>query len=194
MKHDEEGNVVGFETFPQLETERLVLRRMSLDDADFYFKHFSDPDIVELTAFDGPKDFEAATKELQEYCLDNFVNDTGIRWGIARKGNPDLIGTCGFYKWVKHVRRAEIGYDLAATFRRQGIMTEALTAMINYLFGPLQLNRLEAFTDPRNDGSNRLLQNLGFKREGVLREYTYFHGRFLDDYLYALRKSDWSGR
>jgi len=167
---------------------------MSTNDADFYFRHFSDPDIVEFHAFDGPENIDIAKKELKEYCLDIFVNDMGIRWGITKKESPELIGTCGFYKWGKLVRRAEIGNDLAPDFRRQGIMTEALTAMIDFLFGPVQLNRLEAFTDPRNEGSNRVLQKLGFKREGVLRDYTYFHGRFLDDHLYALLKRDWENR
>jgi len=194
MKYDEEGNVVGFVTFPQLETERLLLRRMSVDDVDFYFRQFSDPDIVELTTFDAPKDLEGARDELHEYCLDNFVNDTGIRWGITEKGSPDLIGTCGFYKWVKHAKRAEIGYDLVEAYRRQGIMTEALTSMIDFLFGSVQMNRLEALTIPMNEGSNRLLQKLGFKREGVLRENTYFQGKFLDDHLYALLKRDWVGK
>ena len=194
MKRDEEGNVVGFHEFPQLETERLVLRRMSPNDVEFYLRQFSDPEIIELTTFDAPKDLEAAMKELQEYCLDNFVNDSGLRWGITKKGSPELIGTCGFYKWVKHVRCAEIGYDLVAAFRMQGIMTEALTAMIDFLFGPVQLNRLEALTIQRNEGSNRLLERLGFRREGVLRDYTYFHGRFLDDHLYALLKRDWENR
>jgi len=193
MKYDEQGNVAGFLEFPQLETKRLILRRMSQNDAGFYFALFSDPDIIEMTTFDGPKDLDAARKELQDYCLDNFVNDTGVRWGITRKGNPELIGTCGFYKWIKHARRAEIGYDLTATHRKQGVMTEALTAMIDFLFGPAQFNRLEAFTDPRNIGSNRLLEKLGFRREGILRDYTFFRGRFLDDYMYALLRSDWEG-
>jgi len=189
---DEGGRVVAFGEFPRLETERLVLRRMTLDDAEFYLRHFSAPDIVELTAFEAPKDLEAARTELRAYCIENFDRNTGIRWGISRKPDPALIGTCGFHQWVREGgHRARIGFDLVAAHRRKGIMTEALTAMLAYGFEGMRLHRAEALVDPGNIGSIRTLEGLGFRREGVLREDAIFRGRFTDDAVYSLLEQEW---
>ena len=101
-----------FEEFPQLETDGLILREMTLDDVEFYFRHFNNDKIVEGCCFPGPKSLEAAKEELERYCIKTFKEDRGIRWGIIRKGSNDLIGTCGYYDWNKTMHRAEIGYDL----------------------------------------------------------------------------------
>jgi ribosomal-protein-alanine N-acetyltransferase len=194
MKRDESGVVIGFDEFPVLETERLQLRRMTMDDAGFYLKHFSDPGIVSMSAFEAPKDMAAAIAELREYCVDIFTNDAGIRWGITLRNDPNLIGTLGFYKWVKNARHAEIGYDLDGTYRRQGIMTEALTAALDYIFNKVELNRVQALTDPTNTPSVRLLDKLGFRQEGVLRDYTYFRGKYLNDLLFSLLRREWDKR
>jgi ribosomal-protein-alanine N-acetyltransferase len=194
MKRDESGVVIGFDEFPVLETERLQLRRMTMDDAGFYLKHFSDPGIVSMSAFEAPKDMAAAIAELREYCVDIFTNDAGIRWGITLRNDPNLIGTLGFYKWVKNARHAEIGYDLDGTYRRQGIMTEALTAALDYIFNKVELNRVQALTDPTNTPSVRLLDKLGFRQEGVLRDYTYFRGKNLNDLLFSLIRREWDKR
>lgn len=194
MGYDSEGKMIEFGEFPTLETKRLILRRMTMDDAEFYLKHFSDPTIVALSAYEAPKDIEAARQELREYCVDIFTLNAGIRWGITLKDAPELIGTCGFYKWIKHAYHAEIGYDLAPEFRRKGIMKEALTAMIDYLFGTVGLNRIQALMDPGNLASIKLVESLGFREEGVLREFTRFRGKFLNDAVYSVLASEWKDR
>jgi ribosomal-protein-alanine N-acetyltransferase len=150
---------------------------MSLDDAEFYLELFSDPDIVELTAFDPLKGIEGATRELLELCIRPFEENRGIRWGIALKGAKGLIGTVGYCQWVRvGGYRAGIGYDLLATYRRRGIMTEAMRAVPRYGFKEMDLHRIEAFVLPRNVASIRLLQKMGFHQDGILRERTHFHG------------------
>lgn len=195
MKFEDAGRMTGFGVFPELETERLLLRRMSLDDAEFYLELFSDPDIVELTAFDPPKGIEGATQELMEFCIRPFEENRGIRWGIALKGLKGLICTIGYYQWVKAGGyRSEIGYDLLAAYRRQGIMTEAMREVLKYGFEKMGLNRIEAFVDPRNVASIRLLQKIGFHQDGVLRERTHFHGKFMDDVCFSLLAGEWGKR
>ena len=184
--------MIEFGEFPELQTERLLLRRMTLTDAAFYLKHFSDPEIVELTAFDPPKGIEGARQELVEFCIKPFEENKGIRWGIILKGQTDLIGTIGYHHWVKAGGyRAEIGYDLVAVHRCQGIMTEALREALRYGFETMGLNRVEAHTVSRNAASIRLLQKLGFHLDGVLRENTYFHGRFIDNTCFSLLAREW---
>jgi ribosomal-protein-alanine N-acetyltransferase len=188
MRRDESGRVAGFGDFPLLQTRRLNLRRMTTEDAAFYLELFSDPDVVELTSQEAPRGIEGATKELLEYCVQLFEENKGIRWGIERKG---LIGTIGYHHWVKEAFRASVGYDLVASSRRQGFMTEALSEVLRFGFMEMRLNKVEAHVNLRNKASIRLLHKLGFRQEGVLRDETFFHGRFVDKICFGLLVREW---
>lgn len=179
--------------FPTLQTERLVLREITLDDAEFWVRNFSDPEVVELTAWEPPRDLDAAKDEITQYCIRPFREATGIRWGIALRGGPDLIGTLGYHQWVREgAHRARMGYDLLREHRRRGIMTEAMRAVLAYGFTAMGLHRVEVLTDPVNTASIRLAERLGFHRDGTLRENTYFRGRFIDDVVFSLLRQEWS--
>ena len=181
-----------FERFPQLETDRLVLREMTLDDAGFYFHHFNKDEIVEGCCFAGPASLKEAKEELERYCIRPFRGGLGIRWGIGRRGSGDLIGTCGYYDWNRTMRKAEIGYDLDPAYWGSGIMTEALQAILKYGFERLNLNRIQAIIDSKNTRSIKLVERLGFKNEGVFRQNSYFKGQFRDDAVFSLLKHEWT--
>lgn len=191
MRLDESGRVAGFGAFPLLQTRRLTLRRITIDDTAFYLELFSDPDVVELTLQEAPRGIEGATNELLEYCVQLFEEDRGIRWGIERNGLPGLIGTIGYHHWVKEALRASVGYDLVASARRQGFMTEALCEVLRFGFMEMRLNKVEAHVNPGNKASIRLLQKLGFHQEGVLRDETFFHSRFIDKICFGLLAREW---
>ena len=195
MKYDETGRLIEFGEFPVLETKRLILRSITLDDAEFWVRNFSDPDVVELTAFEPPRDIEAAKEEIATYCLKTFSENTGIRWGITIKGSSQLIGTAGYYGWVKERGyHADMGYELIREHRRKGIMREALAAIVDYGFETMKLHRIQVMIEPRNEASIRLVEGLGFKREGVLREDQYFRGGFQDDVVYSILNNEWAKR
>ncbi len=178
--------------FPTLETPRLILREIRLDDAEFWLRNFSDPEVVELTAYEPPRDLEAAKAEIVRFVIRLFEEGAGFRWGITLRGHPELIGTLGYHQWHREGGGiARVGYELLREHRRQGIMSEALGAILDYGFGPMGLHRVEALTDPVNTASRRLLGSLGFREEGVLRENTAFRGRFIDDVVYALLAREW---
>jgi len=178
--------------FPTLQTERLVLREITLDDAEFWVRNFSDPDVVELTAWEPPRDLGAAKDEITQYCIRPFQESTGIRWGIALRGGSDLFGTLGYHQWVREgAHRARMGYDLLREHRRKGIMTEAMRAALAYGFTAMGLHRVEVLTDPVNTASIRLAEGLGFHRDGTLRENTHFRGRFIDDVVFSLLRQEW---
>jgi ribosomal-protein-alanine N-acetyltransferase len=121
--------------FPTLKTRRLVLRQVTVKDAPWYFEHFNTKEIVEGQDHGGPRDLSEARAELKLYFVDVFKLKRGIRWGITVKGDDKLIGSAGFYKWVQPERyQAEMGYDLNPVFWGKGIMTEALSAIIQYGF------------------------------------------------------------
>ena len=181
-----------FREFPRLETDRLVLREMTLDDVAFYFRHFNNNKVVEGCCFPGPKSLDAAREELELYCIRPFRENRGIRWGVVRREGNSLIGTCGYYDWNKAACRAEIGYDLDPAHWGQGIMTEALCAVLKYGFERMRLNRVQAIIDSRNVRSMKLVGRLGFKKEGVLRQRSYFNGQFRDDVCFSLLKKEWT--
>jgi ribosomal-protein-alanine N-acetyltransferase len=164
---------------------------MTLPDVEFYFRHFNVTEIVEGTCFPGPKDLRTAKQELERYCINPFKEDKGIRWGIINKEDKKLIGTLGLYDWDKTARRAEIGCDLEPAYWRQGLMTEAFRVVLKYGFEKMKLNRIQALIDSKNARSMKLVRRLGFKKEGVLRQRSYFNGRFLDDIVFSLLKTEW---
>lgn len=100
------GGLKEFGEFPRIETDRLIMRQMTLNDVGFYFRHFNNKKIVEGCCFPGPNSLEAAKEELERYCIKPFRDNRGIRWGIIRKGSQKLIGTCGIYDWNARARRS----------------------------------------------------------------------------------------
>jgi [ribosomal protein S5]-alanine N-acetyltransferase len=176
--------------FPNLQTERLILRQLTLEDTDFVFHHFSDPQVTQYLMDEPP----LANAEEAQAIINFFLNPeskTHNRWGIVRKADQRLMGTCGFHKWDKAHFRAEIGYDLAPDCWGQGFMSEALHAVINNGFERMKINRIDAFVYANNPRSVHLLQKLGFKQEGFLRDYFYLNGTFYDHLMFGLLRRDW---
>ena len=176
--------------FPALETERLLLRQMTIEDTDFVFRHFSDAAVNQYLLDEPPVTTYAQAREIIQFYLEP-EGKTHNRWIMVRKSNQQPIGTCGFHKWEKRYFRAEIGYDLSPAFWRQGYMLEALQAVITNGFEQMRLNRIEALVSIENDRSAQLIQKLGFKQEGMLRDYFYLDGKFYDHTLFALLEREW---
>lgn len=176
--------------FPTLETERLILRHMTLEDADFVFRHFSDPVVCQYLMDEPPVTEYAQAREIIQFYAEP-EEKTHNRWMIVRKSDQQPIGTCGFHKWDKRYFRAEIGYDLSPSCWGQGYMVEALLSVIPHGFEQMRLNRIEALVYVGNDRSVQLLRRLGFKQEGVLRDYLCLDGEFYDHYLFALLQKEW---
>lgn len=112
-------------------------------------------------------------------------------FGIEESDTERLVGECSLFNLVDQCRRAEVGYALAFEARGHGYMNEALTALLDYGFSQLNLNRVEADIDPRNAASAKSLERLCFKEEGFLRERWIVAGEVSDTGLYGLLKSDW---
>jgi len=181
--------------FPVLKTRRLTLRQVTIKDVPWYFEHFNTKEIVEGQDHGGPRDLSEARAELKLYFMDNFRRRSGIRWGITLRGDDRLIGSAGFYKWIQPERyQAEMGYDLNPAFWGKGIMTEALTAIIQYGFDHMGLHRIEVLISHPNRRSQKLVRELGFKREGVLRDHYFVEGRFADDVIFSLLKEESKAR
>lgn len=184
---------MSFENFPILNTARLHLRQIQPSDAEALFSYFSKDEVTEF--FDLPTFQDIAeAQELVKTWQDRYDRKDTIRWAICLKENPDeLIGTCGFHNFSNEHFRAEIGYELHPRFWQKGMMTEVITCILDYGFSELKLNRIEAFIDPANIASRKLLEKVGLSSEGVLRDYFFEKGRFVDAEMFALLKKDYSG-
>ncbi|MBI9045932.1 MAG: GNAT family N-acetyltransferase [Anaerolineaceae bacterium] len=178
--------------FTNLQTERLILRQLTMEDIDFVFQHFHDHSVNQYLMDEPPVADVAQAQEIIEFYLEP-EGKTHNRWGIVRKTDNLLIGTCGYHKWSQAYCRAEIGYDLSPAFWGQGYMSEALRAVIHNGFERMGLNRIDALVYIKNDPSLQLLKKLGFKQEGLLRDYFCLDGVFYDHYLFSLLQREWEG-
>jgi ribosomal-protein-alanine N-acetyltransferase len=161
---------VVFNTFPQLETERLRLTELTSGDAPSLLALLGDQEVTEYYDDDVFTDVSQAREQIETWAV-MYERRRSVRWGIVHREKDVLIGTCGFYGFHTLHKRAGIGYELARPFWRQGIMTEALAAILAFGFTQVGLNRVEAVVMPENEASLRLLSGLGFQKEGVLRQY-----------------------
>jgi RimJ/RimL family protein N-acetyltransferase len=159
-----------FKSFPELETQRLSLRRIKVADSEAFFRILADDEVTKYYDDSTFTELSQAREQIEAW-ENGFRNRRCIRWGIARKGDPAILGTCGYYGFHTWHKRAGIGYELGRVNWRQGLMSEALSAIIDLGFQEMELNRIEAVVMPENLASIRLLEKLGFQKEGELREY-----------------------
>ena len=154
-----------FKPFPEITTERLFLRKIELSDSDVILFLRSDKTVtkyIERPENRKTKNIADAIKfinELNEYLETN----KSISWGITLKNNPKIIGTICLWNFSENNKTAEVGYDLDPKFQRKGFMNEALKAIINFGFKNLKLDKIEAFTQYKNENSKKLLENNGFQ-------------------------------
>lgn len=177
--------------FPKLETNRLIIRKMTLNDAPAILQIFSDEKVTKDMGVSPFTSLEQA-ENLINFMNQLFEEKRAFRWGIIRKEDNKLIGTCGYNGWdVERGSRGEIAYDLGRDYWRQGFMVETLNTIIDYGFNDMGFQRIEAYTNLDALPSMTLLQKIGFKEEGILRDYAYFHGEYWDQRCFSLLKSEW---
>lgn len=195
MYENEKQGSENVSEFPVLQTERLALRAFRRSDARAVFDIFSQPVVTKYHNVEIMQSLEQAEK-LVEVRASVFERGLGVRWGIVLREQEDrVIGSCGYYNLNKAHHSVEIGYDLHPAHWRQGIMTEVLTAVIDYGYSekfPFWLNRIEALTYVEHGASAGLLKKLGFQEEGIRREYGYWKGQFHDLRGFSLLRRDWA--
>lgn len=174
-----------FTPFPVIETERLLLKRITNEDVKEVFELRSNPETMKYIPRPLVKTNEDALAHIA--LLDeNINNNTGINWGITLKDNPKLLGIIGFYRMQPENYRSEIGYMLLPDFHGKGIISEAVKRLIEYGFKDLKLHSIEAVIDPENFASEKVLQKCGFVKEAHLKESDFWDGKFLDKVIYSL--------
>jgi ribosomal-protein-alanine N-acetyltransferase len=173
-----------------IKTPRLTLRPLADSDVDALFTIFSD---AEVTAYwsSVPLADRAAAEELLASI--RSAQDL-MQWGITRTGEDRVIGTCTLFAINLPHKRAEVGYALGRAWWNQGIALEAVSGLLHHAFDDLGLHRIEADVDPRNAASLRLLERLGFRREGYARERWHVGGEINDGVLFGLLRRELAPR
>ena len=181
---------INFHPFQNVETERLLLRRLTEDDADEILALRGNPEIMKYI----PRPLATTREDALAHIaliLEKIENNTGINWGITIKGNSKIIGIIGFHLIQPENHRAEIGYMSLPEFNGKGYITEAIKAVVAYGFEQMNLHSIEAVIDPDNIASERVLQKNGFVKEAHILENELWDGKYWDTVIYSLLKRNW---
>ena len=175
-----------FDPFPEIYTQRLILRCLTLADAPQLFYLRSNKDVMKYIDREPQKTVEE-TETFINFLLDTQNKNDAVLWVIALKENPAvMIGNIGYWSITKEHYRAEIGYMLHHDFWQKGFMKEAIKPVIEYGFESMKLHTIEANINPANKASQVLLESIGFVREGYFKENYFFNGVFSDSAIYSL--------
>lgn len=177
---------------PTLEGERVRLRSLAEPDVPALFAIFGDPVVTRYWSTPALPD-EGAAAELLGEIRENVRIGRGFQWGIARRTDDAIVGTCTLYRPDFTHRRTEIGFALGQAHWGHGYASEAIRLAIAYAFDVLAFRRVEADVDPRNAASLRTLERAGFLREGYLRERYEVSGEIQDSVYLGLLRSEWAG-
>jgi ribosomal-protein-alanine N-acetyltransferase len=173
---------------PMLSTARLRLRQFRTEDTDAMHECFADPEAMRF--WNRP----AHTKRIEtERTVHNCIECTPSYyrfWAVAEAETDRCLGLVNYHDGHIRNKRVAIGYIIHPARQRQGIATEAVSAVLGFCFGELRLHRVQAFIHPDNTGSRRLVEKLGFRSEGLLRDNLRVGDVWRDDLLYALLETE----
>jgi len=159
--------------YERIETNRVYLKILTLQDTELVYKHFSNPQITEFMDIEPCKSLRDA-----EEIITYHIEDKGCRWGIYYKENNEFIGTCGFH-YLRNTTNgviAEIGFDLSPSYWGNGLMYEVMMKVISYGLNEVGFHMIDATVEPENVRSLNLMDRLNFMKEPELKEnLVYFY-------------------
>jgi ribosomal-protein-alanine N-acetyltransferase len=176
---------ISFHPFPEIKTQRLLLRKIQYSDLHEVFFLRSDKTVLKYIDKPPAQSLEEA-REFIEHIHVLEKNNSGINWAITLSGDDTLIGNICIWNINPEHHRGEVGYALHPSHWGKGIMQEAMRAVLDYGFNTLRLHSMEANVNPANDASIKLLERNNFVREAYYKENYFFNGRFLDTAIYSL--------
>jgi len=175
---------------PVLETRRLILRQLRATDVDDIYEYASDPEVSRYTLWDTHKSLDE-TRVFLNYIIEQHRRGEGMVWAVTERATRKMIGTCGFGSFRYRDSRAELGFALSRRFWNRGITTEAVAAVLRFIFEDLKLNRVEARCDVDNLASARVLEKSGMRYEGILRQHARIKSEFRDLKLYSILREEY---
>ena len=174
-----------------LNTNRLRIRNLKSSDLEDFVFYRSNPEVTKYQSFD------VMTKQRAEQFIesqqDKLFGNPGewVQFGIENIKTGKLIGDCAIQLYESDVRIAQVGITISHTQQGNGYAKETFLAIIDFLFSLEDFHRIEETVDTENDASVKLLENVGFVREGHFVENIFFNGKWGSEYRYALLKKNW---
>lgn len=182
-----------FTMMPTIRTKRLTLRAAKMSDAEDLYEYSRDPAVAKHVLWDAHTSIHQ-TRAYIRYLIRQYKSGQPSSFVISITETGKVVGTIGFM-WIQQENRsAEVGYSLSRAYWNQGIMTEALTALLDFGFLKLNLNRIEAQHESDNPASGRVMAKAGMSFEGRLRQRIYNKGRFTDVDLYSILRQEYMSR
>ena len=176
--------------FEVLETNRLLLRKLTPEVFEFVYENYSDAEITAFFNFENEEAFIAKKKRYEKGM--QTINRTFLYFQLIDKETNAVLGWCGYHTWYLDHDRAEIGYGHTHDHSKgKGLMSEALKKVIDYGFTEMNLNRIEAFASAQNLPSIKLLEKNNFTKEGCLREHYVHEGNAEDSDVYGLLRAEY---
>lgn len=179
-----------FKGNPMLETERLILRKLTRKDAADIYEYASDPEVPKYMLWDVHKSIEDS-KNFIRFTLGRYRKDEAGEWGIVLKETGKLIGCISFVSCDTKNKRGEVGYVLNRNYWGKGYMPEAAERLIEFAFSEMELNRVECFHFDANEKSGRVMQKAGMTYEGMARQKVFAKEKFWDVKMYGILKEEW---
>ncbi len=177
-----------FKPFPVLETKRLRLRELKKKDAKDLFLLRSNKQAMQFI----DKDPATSVEEMKPFIKlinKRTRNNETISWAITLKEADDLIGMISFHRTERENHRAEMGYMLMPEHWNKGLISEAISKVIEYGFKKMKLHSIEANINPNNVKSRKILEKFKFKKEAYFKENYFYNGKFLDTEILSLLKN-----
>lgn len=177
-----------FPEFPRFEFDNFIVRAINPNlDAPHFLEYVSKPIVSDFIGSDNvPKNLDEAHRELT-YWASLYALGRSYFWSIADLDNK-MIGTAGFNNISRQHYRGEISYDLDPNYWGKGIMTNTIFKIIEFAFQEMELVRIQATVAKHNERSIKLMENLGFKKEGELSKYERLKGAHYDFYMYGITR------
>ena len=178
-----------------LEAPRLVVRHFRADDAMSLHRYRNDPEVARFQGWTPPDEAEARAFVAQESRQPPAVPNQWLQLALELRGDEQMgehVGDIAFK--TDGAGGAEFGYSLSRDVQGKGYMTEAVERLFEYLFTELNLHRVVAHADIRNEASVRLLGRVGCRREGHFIESHFLRGEWTSEYAYAMLAREWKER
>lgn len=175
----------------RLETRRLILRQIEIRDAEDMFNNWaSDSEVTKFLTWPPHASLEV-TKKTVENWVDSYSDPAFYNWAIELKGKGIVVGSISTVRMNESVESADIGYCMGKAWWGRGIMAEALSAVVDYLFAEVGLNRVAACHDKNNSNSGRVMDKAGMQVEGILRASGRNQQGICDMVWHSILRSEW---
>ena len=182
-------NGVGTQT---IETDRLILRKFTYDDADSMLRNWAGAPDVQLMYGEPVYSSIEEVKELLDKYIGGYSSDTYFRWAVILKENGECIGQAAYFLVDEHNHFGEIEYCIGKKYQGRGYATEATKALIDYGFKSINYHKVQICVRPSNTPSCKVIEKCGFVYEGTLRDYFYMNGHYEGRKYYSILKSEWN--